>query len=90
MGIRRFDHATPLYPQKLVLTSLTSGGRSVGIVRSRAKATELVSYVNSLLGNDRQISNHTTTVTRKCKGASIISGTDDAICATGVVARCNC
>jgi hypothetical protein len=31
-----------LYPQKLVLTSLTSGSRSVGIVRSRTKATEFV------------------------------------------------
>jgi hypothetical protein len=30
------DHATPLYPQKLALTSPTSGGRSVGIVRSRS------------------------------------------------------
>jgi hypothetical protein len=30
-----------LYPQKLALTSLTSGGRSVGIVRSRTQATEL-------------------------------------------------
>jgi hypothetical protein len=29
-----------LYPQKLALTSPTSGGRSVGIVRSRTKATE--------------------------------------------------
>jgi hypothetical protein len=29
-----------LHPQKLALTSLTSGGRSVGIVRSRSKATE--------------------------------------------------
>jgi hypothetical protein len=26
------DSATPLYPQKLALTSPTSGGRSVGIV----------------------------------------------------------
>jgi hypothetical protein len=42
-GIRRTDHATPLYPQELALTSPTSGGRSVGIVRSRTKATELVS-----------------------------------------------
>jgi len=32
---------TPLYPQKLALTSPTSGGRSVGIVRSRTKATEV-------------------------------------------------
>jgi hypothetical protein len=28
------------YPQKLALTSSTSGGRSVGIVRLRTKATE--------------------------------------------------
>jgi hypothetical protein len=28
------------YPQKLTLTSLTSGGRLVGIVRSRTKVTE--------------------------------------------------
>jgi hypothetical protein len=33
---------TPLYPQKLALTSPTGGGRSVGIVRSRTKATELL------------------------------------------------
>jgi hypothetical protein len=31
---------TPLYPQKLALTSPTGGGRSVGIVRSQTKATE--------------------------------------------------
>jgi hypothetical protein len=41
IGIRRADHATPLYPQKLALTSLTSAGRSVGTVRSRTQATEL-------------------------------------------------
>jgi len=29
-----------LYPQKLALTSPTGGGRSVGIVRVRTKATE--------------------------------------------------
>jgi hypothetical protein len=32
-----------LYPQKLTLISPTIGGRSVGIVRLRTKATELVS-----------------------------------------------
>ena len=42
MGIRCADHVTPLYRQKLALTSPTGGGRSVGIVRSRTKATELV------------------------------------------------
>jgi hypothetical protein len=30
-----------LYPQKLALVSLTSGGRSDGIVRSRTQATEV-------------------------------------------------
>jgi hypothetical protein len=34
---RKKYYATPLYPQKLALTSPTSGGRSVGIVRSRTK-----------------------------------------------------
>jgi hypothetical protein len=32
-------------PQKLALTSPTSGGRSVGIVRSRTNATELSLYI---------------------------------------------
>jgi hypothetical protein len=41
----RTDHATPHYPQKLALTSPTSGSCSVGIVRSRTKATELGSPV---------------------------------------------
>jgi len=40
VGTRFADHVTPLYPQKLALTSPTGGGRSVGIVRSRAKAAE--------------------------------------------------
>ena len=40
MGIRFADHVTPLYPQKLALTSPTGSGRSVSIVRSRTKATE--------------------------------------------------
>ena len=40
MGTRCADHVTPLYPQKLALTSPTGGGRSVCIVRSRTKATD--------------------------------------------------
>ena len=39
-GDRCADHVTPLYPQNLALISPTGGGRSVGIVRSRTKATE--------------------------------------------------
>jgi hypothetical protein len=34
------DHATPSIRKKLALTSPTSGGRSVGIVRLRTKVTE--------------------------------------------------
>jgi hypothetical protein len=37
--LSRWPHGT-LYPQKLAITSPTSGGRSVGIVRSRTQATE--------------------------------------------------
>ena len=41
MGTRCADHVTPLYPQNLARTSPT-GGRSVGIVRVRTKATEFI------------------------------------------------
>ena len=47
-GDRCADHMTPLYPQKLALTSPTGGGRSVGIVRSRTKATEFSSPLHYL------------------------------------------
>jgi hypothetical protein len=39
-----WPHAT-LYPRKLELTSSTSGGRSVSIVRSRTQATEFFSQM---------------------------------------------
>jgi len=45
VGTRCANHVTPLYPQKLALTSPTGGGRSVGMVRSRTKATEFGFYV---------------------------------------------
>jgi hypothetical protein len=38
-----------LYPQKLELTSPTSGGRSVGIVRSRIQATEFLFFFGTPL-----------------------------------------
>jgi hypothetical protein len=41
--MKKICNGMDLYPQKLALTSPTSGGRSVGIVFSRTKATELVS-----------------------------------------------
>ena len=40
VGTRCADHVTPLYPQKLALTSPTGGGRSVGVVRVPTKAPE--------------------------------------------------
>jgi len=40
VGTRCANHVTPLYPQKLALISPTGGGRCVGMVRSRTKATE--------------------------------------------------
>ena len=46
VGTRCADHVTPVYLQKLALTPLTGGGRSVGIVRVRAKATEFSLYIH--------------------------------------------
>jgi hypothetical protein len=43
VGIHSADHATPIYLSNLALNSPTSGGRSVGIVCWRTKATELFS-----------------------------------------------
>jgi hypothetical protein len=40
MGFRCADHVIPSIGKKFALTSPTSGGRSVAIVRSRTKATE--------------------------------------------------
>jgi hypothetical protein len=37
--IRGADHVRPSIRKKLALASLTSGGRSVGIVRSRTETT---------------------------------------------------
>jgi hypothetical protein len=56
VGTRCADHVTPLYPQKLVLTSPTGGGRSVGIVRSRTKATEFsldTNYANKFVSKEK-------------------------------------
>jgi hypothetical protein len=47
-GIRHAYHATPFYPQKLALTSATGGSRSVGIVHSRTKTTELLLLLRNL------------------------------------------
>jgi hypothetical protein len=60
VGIRHADHVAPLYPQKLALTSPTSGGRSVGIVRSRTEATEfsLVIELNGMMGIQENLEEH--------------------------------
>jgi hypothetical protein len=51
VGIRCADHATPLCPQKLALTSPTNGVSSVGIVRSLSKATEFSFSLVHILNN---------------------------------------
>jgi hypothetical protein len=40
VGIRHADHVTPYIRKKLAITSPISGGRSVGIVRSRTQTME--------------------------------------------------
>jgi hypothetical protein len=40
VGIRHADHVTPSIRKKLAITLPTSGGRSVGIVRSRSQIME--------------------------------------------------
>ena len=45
VGTRCADYVTPLYPQKLALTSPTGGGRSVSIVRVRTKATDFSFFI---------------------------------------------
>jgi hypothetical protein len=50
VGIR---HA--LYPQTLAVTSPTSGGRSVGIVRSRTQTMEFFFFaIDNLPSNDKE------------------------------------
>jgi hypothetical protein len=41
VGIRHADHVAPSIRKMLAITSPTSGGRSVGIVRSRTQTMEL-------------------------------------------------
>jgi hypothetical protein len=42
VGIRHANHVAPSIRKKLAITSLTSGGRSVGVVRSRTQTMEFV------------------------------------------------
>jgi hypothetical protein len=42
IGIRHADHVAPSNPQKLALTSPTSGGLSVGTVRLQTQVTEFI------------------------------------------------
>jgi hypothetical protein len=67
------DYATNLYPQKLALTSPTSDGVSVRIVRSRTKATQLfdgVRLVNFATFKNLRVKNtmfpHSKAINRLC------------------------
>ena len=42
----------PLYPQKVGTNSPTGGGRSVGIVRLRTKATEFFFFIKPSIVDD--------------------------------------
>jgi len=67
VGTRCADHVTPLYPQMLALTSPTGGGRSVGIVRVRTKATEFsFSYILSVFFSSKCSSFHNSNVFDSC------------------------
>jgi hypothetical protein len=48
VGIRHADQVPSLYPQKLAITSPTSGGRTVGIVRSRTQTMEFSLFLFEL------------------------------------------
>jgi hypothetical protein len=57
-----------LYPQKLALTSSTSGSRSVGIVRSRTQATEFVLFLSTQSsGSKSKVRNKTSESDNKLK-----------------------
>jgi hypothetical protein len=45
LGIRHTDHVAPSIREMLAITSPTSGGRSVGIVRSRTQTMEYLVLV---------------------------------------------
>jgi hypothetical protein len=53
-GMHRADHASPLYPQKLALTSPTSGDRSVSIVRLQTQTTSLFTRLLSFAVDIRE------------------------------------
>jgi hypothetical protein len=55
VGMLHADYAAPLNPQKLALTSPTTGGHSVGIVRARAQTTEFVYTFAQLWGGFRHL-----------------------------------
>jgi hypothetical protein len=74
-GRRRSAALTMRHPsvrKKLALTSPTSGGRSVGIVRSRTKATELITImflmfrVRKIVGRNLELKLDNTNKRRRC------------------------
>jgi hypothetical protein len=72
-GIRCADHTTPLYPQKLALTSPTSGGRSVGVLDSQTTATEFFFF--TFVSVDFLPRQSTVEQITSCKGGLIVKQT---------------
>jgi hypothetical protein len=73
-----------IYPQKLALTSLTSVGRSVGIVRSRTRVTEFVKSSSHCVP---RISEQQTSLCDRCKSRSNLLWTDIVFLCVPLCAR---
>jgi hypothetical protein len=69
-----------IYPQSLALTSPTSGGRSVGIVRSRAKAVEIFYLVTQ---NSGQWKESTNPMIPSYTGENPLDSTNGTVCQQG-------
>jgi hypothetical protein len=74
MDPSRWPNGT-LYPQKLAITLPTSGGRSVGIVRSRTQATEIVNGWFWSFSEQVSISVALQTCVRGKSGLNLVSAT---------------
>jgi hypothetical protein len=70
VGIRHADHRGTPYPLKLALTSPSSGGYSVGIVRSWTKATEF--FLSSPFPTVGRIGSRCVMLTWKFRGAEAV------------------
>jgi hypothetical protein len=67
VGIRHADHVAPSIRKKLTIASPTSGGRSVGIVRSRIQTMEFSFSLVYEISNKIIVKLQLNCVTRFCR-----------------------